>query len=225
MSHMYLAATTSASGVTLAVVTAVLSSSLVAGLITLVVAGVRVSAATRRENYSAAVEAVVAWAEYPYRVRRRTDDDPATLSRLAELGNDIQERLARNRAWVATESSAVAGEFDAVVKAARSRIANAITQAWQTRPITSADGMNVAPFGPGDLSGLFERLNAAIRWRFGLRRAVPNWIVRRRLRRNADGQQGFEVPAVQAVSSLTESASTTELIESQLAASPPLGSA
>jgi len=193
MSDLYQAAAPSVWGLTVTVLTAVLGSSLAAGLITTVLTGARASAATRREHYAAAVEAIVAWAEYPYRVRRRTDDDPATLSRLAELGHDIQERLAGNLAWVAAESSAVAGEFDAVIKAARSRIGESITQAWQANPVKSADGMNVSPFGPGDLNELFERLNTVVRWRFGWRRTAPNWIVRRRLMRNASGRGRHDV--------------------------------
>lgn len=58
-------------------------------------------------------------------------------------------------------------------------------------PVTTGAGMNVAPFGPGDLSGLFERLNEAVRWRFGMRRAWSNWLVRRRFARSAENLKEF----------------------------------
>ena len=40
-----------------------------------------------------ATRQLVAYAEYPYRIRRRTSDDPEELGRLAKLGHDIQEAL------------------------------------------------------------------------------------------------------------------------------------
>lgn len=174
-----LATSASAGAISISVVTAILGSSLVAGVLTAVLTGLRAAAATRRDSYAAAVEAVVAWAEYPYRVRRRTDDEPGTLGKLAGLGSDLQERLARSRAWVATESSAVAAEFDCAIGEIREKVGDAVVEAWRAAPVTTADGMNVAPFGPGDLGPLFLRLNTAVRWRFGLRRVVPNRIVRR----------------------------------------------
>jgi hypothetical protein len=39
----------------------------------------------RRDAYAAAIATLVAWAEYPYRIRRRTSDDPVELARLAGL--------------------------------------------------------------------------------------------------------------------------------------------
>jgi hypothetical protein len=34
----------------------------------------------RRDAYAAAIATLVAWAEYPYRIRRRTSDDPVELA-------------------------------------------------------------------------------------------------------------------------------------------------
>jgi len=69
-----------------------LSSGVVSALVAVVAASSGVAAENRRQGYAAAVEAVVAWAEYPFRIRRRTSDDPATLSDLANLGHELQER-------------------------------------------------------------------------------------------------------------------------------------
>ncbi|WP_188943616.1 hypothetical protein [Nakamurella endophytica] len=163
------------------VVTAVLGSSVVAGLLTAFLTGLRGLATARRDQYAAAIESLVAWAEYPYRVRRRVDDAPETLSRLAGLGSDLQESVSRHRAWVGAESPAVGEELGRAIEALRSRIGPAIAEAWRSGPVTSAAEMIVAPFGPGDLSPGLDRLHSAIKWRFGLRRVVPNWFVRWRL--------------------------------------------
>lgn len=181
MNPVILAASPDVQGLTVAVFSGILGSSLLAGLVTTVLTGWRASAAARRDRYAAAVEAVVAWAEYPYRVRRRVNDDPETLAKLADLGHDLQECLARNRAWVAAESTAVAYEFDVVIEEARRRVGDSIMQAWKASPVSTAAEMIVAPFGPGDMTAAFNRLNSAVRWRFGWRRMLPSLFVHWRL--------------------------------------------
>jgi hypothetical protein len=175
----------SAGSLTLTVLAVVLGSSLFAALLTSILTGLRGSAVARRDSYAAAVRSVVAWAEYPYRVRRRTDDDSVTLASLAALGSDLQEGLACHRAWVCSESPVVGEELGRVIETIRSRVGHAIVEAWRSSPVKTADGMNLYPFGPGDLAPAFDRLYSAIRWRFGLRRLTPNWFVRWRL--NAAG--------------------------------------
>jgi len=172
---------TSGGALTLSIVTAVLGSSLVAGLVTALLTGLRGAATARRDGYAAAIEALVAWAEFPYRVRRRTDDDPETLRRLADLGHDLQEKLARYRSWVAAESSAVGGEFDAVIGEVRGNVGTATGAAWQASPVSSAVEMNVGQLYGPDVTDSLDRLQRAVRWRFGVRRLAPARFVVRRL--------------------------------------------
>lgn len=172
---------TSAGALTLTVVLAVLGSGFLATVITTVVAGVRATSSARRDGYAAAIEAVVAWCEYPYRVRRRTNDDPATLAGLADLGHDLQERLARHGAWVSAENSTLGRVFEQVTTALKGPVGLAIAEAWNTSPVETAQGMNVAPFGPGDLSLELNRLHVAVAYRFGMRRVLPPFLVNRRL--------------------------------------------
>ncbi|WP_344013609.1 hypothetical protein [Streptomyces thermospinosisporus] len=83
----------------------VLGSSVVAGALGHILTGLRAGATVRRDRYAAAVKVLVARIEYPYRIRRRTSDDPEVLSTLAITGHDLQETLAESRAWIATEST------------------------------------------------------------------------------------------------------------------------
>src|SRR4051812_7632402 len=96
------AALDSASGsdVFIAVLLALLGSTVLGTFITTVMVGLRASATTRREGYAAAVQTLVSWWEYPYRIRRRTSDTAEILSKLAEHGHDLQEGLASHRAWI-----------------------------------------------------------------------------------------------------------------------------
>jgi hypothetical protein len=84
-----------------------LGSGVVSVLAGVVASSFLAAAETRRQGYAAAVGAVLAWAEYPYRIRRRTSDDKTTLTALADMGHDLQERRARCLAWVAGENTTI----------------------------------------------------------------------------------------------------------------------
>ena len=92
----------------------------------------RVNEATnrRRDRYAEAVQTLVAWTEFPYRVRRRTDDDPATLTTLANHGHDLQERLALHEAWIATEHPALAQTYAAARATLDHLVGPLIGEAW-----------------------------------------------------------------------------------------------
>jgi hypothetical protein len=159
----------------------ILGSTVLATLVTTIVAGFRSSSSARRDSYAAAVEAVVAWFEFPYRVRRRTSDTPDTLGALACVGHDLQQRLAGRLAWVATENDVVSEAFDSVLANVRARVGDSVVEAWNTPAVSAASGMNISPFGPGDLQQELVKLHVAIGYRFGVRRMFPDRLVRRRL--------------------------------------------
>jgi hypothetical protein len=97
-------------------IVAALGSSVIAGLLSTVLGNARATANIRRDRYGQAVRGLVAWGEYPYRIRRRTDDEPATLAALAERGHAIQEQLAESRGWVAAESRTISEVFDTCIR-------------------------------------------------------------------------------------------------------------
>lgn len=166
-----------------AVVATILGSTVLATLVTTIVTGLRSSSSARRDGYAAAVEAVVAWFEFPYRVRRRTSDAAESLGALANLGHDVQERLAGRLAWVATENDVVSETFDAVLAGVRSRVGDSVAEAWNTPAVAAAPEMNVSPFGPGSIQTDLVKLHVAISYRFGLRRMLPDRFTRWRLAR------------------------------------------
>jgi hypothetical protein len=126
----------------------------------------------RRMAYSEAVEALVSWIEYPYRVRRRTSDNPATLDLLTELGHDLQERLACHQTWVAAECIWAGETYERVLAGIRGPCAEATKSAWEATPITAAAGMNLRDFGAGDLQPWVRAMRQATAHRFGWRRLV-----------------------------------------------------
>jgi hypothetical protein len=125
----------------------------------------------RRDRYAQAVATLVAWIEFPYRVRRRTNDDATTLASLASLGHDLQEKLALNQAWISNDHHDLA---DAYVKARAELtvyVGAALREAWTMPPISTASSMNLGGWGPAqDCDGIVKELQRQIGARFGIQR-------------------------------------------------------
>jgi hypothetical protein len=126
----------------------------------------------RRDAYAAAVKTLVGWAEYPYRIRRRTSDDPNELARLVGIGHDLQEQLRCHQTWIATESHRVAGVYREALEVITAQVAPACNDAWAYPPITSSADMNLGDWGPQDILPSILRVQSAIACRFGWRRVT-----------------------------------------------------
>jgi len=87
-----------------------------------------------RNGYAESIRALVAWQEFPYRILRRTSNDPATLERLAEIGHKIQEDLAYWTTWIASDNQRVAEAYGDAVDALRSHLIEPIRTAWNSPP-------------------------------------------------------------------------------------------
>jgi hypothetical protein len=129
-----------------------------------------------------AVQTLVSWCEYPYRIRRRTSDDPDTLTKLADLGHDLQEHLARQRAWIAADSRFLSEAYDAAIARVAQQVRAACQDAWTQPPIEQPAQMNLGSFGPGDVGPVISALECAVSYRFGLRRLLPSRLLRKRLK-------------------------------------------
>jgi hypothetical protein len=150
-----------------------LGSSVIAGLITSVMGNLRAAATARREGYANAVRSLIARGEYPYRVRRRVSDDPDALAALVTRGHDLQEQLAACRTWIASEHGALGDLFDKALADVDATVKEATADAWDQAPITTAGGMNLNGWGPGDQWPHLASLERAIAYRFGWRRLLP----------------------------------------------------
>lgn len=175
--------TAAAAGSFTSILILALGSSVVAGALAHILTGLRAEAAARRDRYAGAVKLLVARIEYPYRIRRRTSDEPETLSALAATGHALQESLAEMRAWISAESPPLSEVFDNCLSALDSPFKQACAEAWDAPPITSPTQMNLSGFGPGQQQHVITRMEHALIYRFGLRRLLPAAVVRRQLRR------------------------------------------
>jgi hypothetical protein len=139
--------------------------------LTLLINRLGASADRRRDHYAQAVQTLVAWIEFPYRVRRRTDDGADTLHALAGLGHDLQERLACHQAWIAAEKPATAQKYAEVRQEVGALVGPAIREAWTLPPVTKPADMNLSGWGPAkECEPFVASLQHQIERRFGLRR-------------------------------------------------------
>lgn len=129
-------------------------------------------ASRRRECYAAATRQLVAFLEYPYRIRRRTSDKAEELARLADVGHEIQESLQYHETWVAAESRWAGEVFGSVRADLSADVGPACNEAWAASPITSAIGMNLSGWGPNGAADHIRRFERAVTWRFGWRRVL-----------------------------------------------------
>lgn len=126
----------------------------------------------RREGYAQAVRNLVRWCEYPYRIRRRTDDDPSTLAALAAEGHAIQEDLRCSETWVSADKAWAGALFRDVRQELSKSVGTACADAWVAAPITAAAQMNLNGFGPSGAQDQLLRFEQSVRFRFGARRLV-----------------------------------------------------
>ncbi len=164
-----------------AVLTLVLGSTVLGALLTALSKNLRDAAVVRRDKYATAVGHLAAWTEYPYRIRRRTSDDGERLTRLADLGHQLQIDSACHRGWIAGESQVVGDLYATWLEHVQAAVADPASQAWQEGPVTEAAGMVLNGFGPPSAAPAVAAVEAAISYRFGLRRLMWSSLVARRL--------------------------------------------
>ncbi|MEY2226492.1 hypothetical protein [Streptomyces sp. BF23-19] len=178
-----LTAPATASTPVMAVLALVLGSSVVAGILGHVLTGLRAGATVRRDRYAATMKVLVARIEYPYRIRRRTSDSPEVLNTIAVAGHDLQETLAESRAWISTESVIIGEVFDKCLAGLDAAFKQACSDAWNAAPVTTAAEMNLGSFGMGNQQHAVTTMERALTYRFGLRRLIPAFVLRRIFKR------------------------------------------
>lgn len=164
-----------------AVLALVLGSTVLGALLTALNKNLRDAAVVRRDKYATAVGHLAAWTEYPYRIRRRTSDDAETLTRLADLGHQLQIDSACHRGWIAGESTAVGNLYDTWLEHVQAAVTVPASQAWQEGPVIHATGMILNGFGPPSAAPAVAAVEAAVAYRFGLRRLMWSSLIARRL--------------------------------------------
>jgi len=115
-----------------------------------------------RATCAEAFEAVAAYKEFPYAIRRRRKDTPeAERVRLSDELRHIQARLSYFTAWMRGEDATLATSFDDLVSNLRRIAGRACHDAWLAPGADSDAAMNFPP-GVVDLTGLSQYEDAYI---------------------------------------------------------------
>ena len=130
----------------------------------------RVSLASRRAErrdrlaaeYGRALADAISWTEMPYRIARRTSDNPDVLSALVQQFHGLQERIEHNLRWLQLDSKAVGDAYEKLVVALKRNTEDDIDAAWEREPITTAAGMNIGPISKIDVSAERDVYLAAV---------------------------------------------------------------
>jgi hypothetical protein len=149
-----------------------LAASLMAAALSFALARWNDGTARRREGYAAATRELVAWAEYPYRIKRRTSDDLTALHALADRGHVHQEALRYRETWIISESKWVSEVFGAVRLKLAELLGPACNDAWASGPVVDAAGMRLRGWGPQEVDEHIKRFERAVAFRFGWRRIL-----------------------------------------------------
>lgn len=100
----------------------------------------------RRKDFAEALAAVERYAELPYRVLCRQDSTPEVRERIAEFIHEVQQDLLFHKSWTRIQAPRVADVYDSLLRITREEAGSAITEAWNTPPISKDEDM---PLGVG----------------------------------------------------------------------------
>jgi len=109
-----------------------------------IISGRRNRITRQTQEFSKAFAACVAYEEFPYIVRRRSNNAPQDERiRISTDLSIIQRELAYYTAWLSTESSDVSTAYENLVSKLREVVGVKIHEAWLTPPIESDSDMNI----------------------------------------------------------------------------------
>lgn len=151
------------------------AATVVVGLLAALAAYLANKRENRRQLYSQAVKAAVAWDEMLYRVRRRASEEERDL---VNRFHEVQSQISYYCAWVGSESKYMKRSYDRLVREVKAATQDLITTAWgeAVRPIpgnalTGEAHPNISPFVEAFLKDVRSQLSPwfwrklAVRWR------------------------------------------------------------
>ena len=125
----------------------------------------------KREICARAVADALDWLELPYRIRRRVDDEPATLKELADRTHDLQEALDFHLSWLRVDLPKAYEKYDGLVSAVKSASASAMAAAWEASPVADPAQMIIGDLGidksnvDSRISDLVHEIRHELGWR------------------------------------------------------------
>lgn len=130
----------------------------------------------RREIFSKAFTAAVAYEEFPYVVRRRRTSAPEDERiRISTELRKVQEDISYYSAWLVTESRHVSVTYETLILKLREIAGGEIHNAWNQQPVGSDAEMNMPNLGLGALKPFKQAYLLEVADYLSL---IPRWLRR-----------------------------------------------
>ncbi len=117
----------------------------------------RTSVERKRTLCAEAIADALKWLELPYRIRRRPDNTPQTLTALGDRINDLRERLQFHEKWLRIEIPQSVASYRRLVEEVMAAARQEIEDAWTASPAENASDMNI-----GQLSIIRDGVDTAV---------------------------------------------------------------
>jgi hypothetical protein len=88
----------------------------------------------RRNEYSRAFDAALAWTEFPYRIARRLSNEREDVAPLVAAMHETQQRLYYHSTWLRSVSPAIGVAYERLIAAIREKTAPFLAEAWAREP-------------------------------------------------------------------------------------------
>jgi hypothetical protein len=189
----------------------VLSSAVAATLVATIVAAVVTSREGRRhralverqqlaQDYGLALAAILSWAEIPYRIARRVDNEPATITALTSHIHSLQEQINYHSQLLFIYSPDGHRAYGALVTATRGQAAPYIHDAWRRDPAATPEAQILGASYVVDVSQECHAFRDAVFQHMKMlepyRRSESKGR-RRNSKRDTTGQREFRTPRPQ----------------------------
>lgn len=122
----------------------------------------------RRKSCAQAIADALAWREFPYRVRRRQDDELSTRTALVERMHSLQEALYYHENWLRIEMPHAQPHYARLVDKVKRTTEHQLKEAWGATPAPREGTMNIGDLGiesvDGDVHVFAEAARSHLTW-------------------------------------------------------------
>jgi hypothetical protein len=130
----------------------------------------------RRDEYSRAFEAAMAWTEFPYRIARRLSNEGDAVGPIVARMHDAQEQICFHENWMRSVSDDIAKAYSALVDAVKEKSAPHIQTAWKQAPARIPDGMILGEAFPVRVKSEVDAFTKQIRRDLSYLRQLWTWL-------------------------------------------------
>jgi hypothetical protein len=122
----------------------------------------------KREACAKALSDALAWLELPYRIRRRSSDDPNTRTVIVDRIHSLQEALIFHDSWLLLTVPSAVNPYRRLVSKVKAVCLEPMRSAWNAPAINSGAQMNIGSLGiqpvVDEVTAFVDAVRTELRW-------------------------------------------------------------